>query len=170
MRGAVPGASRSPHSGSRGGMLPGARTGKEGTMRKFSGVALAATALLVVAGAAAANTAPVTDTPQYNTAAEFTIKGTVAEVKTHTSVQGYTDLHLIMDTEKGPMEVHLGPVAFLTKRGFEFAKGDAVVVTGSRISAADGEVLVAREIRKNEKTLTVRNARGNPVWPKNIKD
>lgn len=127
-------------------------------------VALAATGAALAARA----TAPVSDTPAYDTNAEFTIKGTVSEVKTHDSIAGYRDEHLVIATEKGDIEVHLAPEVYLAKKGFQFAKGDEVVVTGSKTRYEGIEVLVAREVTKSGRVLTVRNSRGDPSWPKKL--
>ncbi len=137
-------------------------------MRRLRAGALPAAILLLTMGAAAADKAspPVADTPIYNAAEEYLVRGAVADVKTHESVQGYTDLHLIITTEHGNMEVHVAPLSYLSKRGFEFVKGDQVVVTGSKVTTADGDILIAREIRKGDRVLAVRSYTGRPAWPK----
>jgi hypothetical protein len=71
---------------------------------------------------------------------------------------------IILKTEKENLEVHVGPTAFVTQSGFTFAKGDQVEVVGSRVRFGDAEVLLAREVQKEGKTLVVRDANGVPKW------
>ncbi len=72
--------------------------------------------------------------------------------------------HLIVKTDQGKMEVHLGPTSFLEKQQFTFAKDDQVEVTGSKIKVEGADALIAREVKKGGKTLTLRNAQGVPAW------
>jgi hypothetical protein len=45
-----------------------------------------------------------------------------------------------------------------------FAKGDQVEVIGSKVKGTDTEVVIAREVKKDGKVLTLRNAQGIPAW------
>jgi hypothetical protein len=134
----------------------------------------AATALaglgLIMAGVVLSGAKPAgpSDTPNYDSKAEYAVKGTVAGVKEHDSVQGYKDTHIILTTVQGDMEVHVGPSSFLAKRGFEVKPGEELLVIGCKTLFEDKPVLVAREIRKGDHKLTLRGMRGNPVWPKNL--
>ncbi len=69
-----------------------------------------------------------------------------------------------MKTDAGTEDVRLGPAAFVQSKGFAFAAGDAVTVTGSKISVAGKAVVVAREVRKGGKVLTLRDENGRPLW------
>ncbi len=139
------------------------------TIRESVLATAVATVVLAVAAWAGKPAPPVSDTPAYDVAAEFTVKGTVTETKTHESTLGYTDLHLLIATEKGNFEVHVAPLLFVQKKGFEFAKGDVISVTGARAVVEGLAVFVAREIRKGSRTLTVRDFVGRPVWPKKLR-
>lgn len=141
------------------------------TNRRRSAItSVVALALLVSTTAIAGNKAATpSDTPPYNSDAEYVVNGTVTAVKTHDSVMGFKDTHFIIATTVGDMEVHVGPVAYLVKRGFEVKPGDKVVVTGCKTIYEDKPVLVARQIRSGDLSVTVRNTRGKPVWPKNIR-
>ena len=44
------------------------------------------------------------------------------------------------------------------------AKGDQIEVIGSKIKYQDADALIAREVKKAGKVLTLRHARGFPVW------
>ncbi len=101
----------------------------------------------------------------YDAATEVTLSGTVDEVKqTQSPGRGMGGVHLIFSTATGPLEVLLGPASFVSSKDFSFAKGDALTVTGSKITTAGQEVVVAREITKGDRTLTLRDARGFPLW------
>ncbi len=54
--------------------------------------------------------------------------------------------------------------AFVSDKGFSFAKGDAVEVTGSKVTLTGKEYVIAREVVKDGKTLTLRDKNGIPEW------
>ena len=104
--------------------------------------------------------------PHYDPKTEVTVKGTVEEVKEYPSQGGgsHTGLHVILRTDNGSLAVHLGPTDYWKKNGFELAKGDAIEVTGSKIKVDDAEFIIAREVKKGDKVVTLRNAQGVPAW------
>jgi hypothetical protein len=100
----------------------------------------------------------------YNPATEVTVKGTVEEVNQVTGRRGWAGTHLTLKTDGGSLDVHLGPSSFMASKKFEIAKGDQIEVIGSKVSYQGHDGLVAREIRKGDQTLTVRDAQGIPLW------
>jgi len=101
----------------------------------------------------------------YNPATEVTLKGNVDEVKQIQSQgKGSGGLHFILGAEPTPIEVLVGPAWYVSSKNFAFAKGDAVTVTGSKMTMGGAEVVVAREIKKGEDVLTLRDANGFPLW------
>jgi hypothetical protein len=101
----------------------------------------------------------------YDPTTETTVKGTVEEIKQISGPRGGPGgAHLILKTDKETLEVHLGPTAFLEQEKFTFAKGDQVEVTGSKVKIGATDALLAREVKKGDKTLTLRNAQGVPMW------
>jgi len=101
----------------------------------------------------------------YNPATETTIKGTVEEVKTISGRRSWWNgIHLMLKAEDKTLDVHLGPESFLKEKGFSFAKGDQVEVIGSKVNYQGGEAIIAREVKKDGKTLTLRDAQGFPEW------
>jgi hypothetical protein len=96
------------------------------------------------------------------------VKATVAEIKTHESVQGYQDMHVILKTTVGDMEVHLGPASYLVKRGIVLKPGDEVVVTGCKTTWEDRPVILARGLKAGNRNVTLRNMKGKPAWPKDL--
>lgn len=102
----------------------------------------------------------------YDAAAEVTLHGTITEVK---KVQcegcGYmAGTHLMLKTAAESMEVMLGPTTFLNNKDFALTKGDEIEVTGAKIKIDDQYQLLAREVKKGEHTLTLRDKSGRPMW------
>ncbi|HXH50044.1 MAG TPA: hypothetical protein VNM47_11935 [Terriglobia bacterium] len=100
----------------------------------------------------------------YNPANETTVKGTIEEVKTVTGRHGWNGTHLTLKTENKTFDVHLGPASFLKEKGFSFAKGDEIEVTGATTEVAGSDALIAREVKKEDKTLALRDPQGIPKW------
>jgi hypothetical protein len=61
-------------------------------------------------------------------------------------------------------QVQLAPVGLLKQSQLVLREGDTVSVTGYEVSGMDGDLLVATEIRKGDKRVVLRDARGRPVW------
>ena len=111
--------------------------------------------------------------PVYDAATEATFQGTVQSVE-QIADQGREGrgrgrralggTHIILSTATGPVEVHVGPAAFLTENKVVIVDGDAVEIIGSRVSLDDEPFVVAREIRKGDQTWTLRDATGRPLW------
>jgi len=103
---------------------------------------------------------------RYEIANEVTIKGVVQEVKDYQCpVSGGMGAHLIVKTDKGLMTVHLALSKFLSDYGFNFAKGDEVVIIGVKAKVGDDEdALLARKIERGNQTFTFRDKGGKPLW------
>lgn len=104
--------------------------------------------------------------PRYDTSTEVTMKGTVEKVESQIGKMGWNGTHLVVRFEAEALIVHVGPSSYLAQKRFSFAAGDQIEVTGSKIKFEGGDVLVAREIRKGDKLLTLRNQQGIPAWSK----
>lgn len=101
----------------------------------------------------------------YNPDTETTLTGTVEAINTVSGRHGWSGTHLTLKTESGETyDVHLGPSAYVEKENFTFAEGDQVEVTGSKVTYKGKDAIVAREITKDGKTLTLRDAQGFPAW------
>jgi len=50
------------------------------------------------------------------------------------------------------------------EKGYVFSKGDQTEVVGSRVKYEGTDVVVARQVKKDGKTLELRNATGVPTW------
>ncbi len=100
----------------------------------------------------------------YNPATETTLQGTVSAVTNPTGRRGWSGVHLSLQSGGQTYDVHLGPSAYITNSGFAFANGDKIQVTGSKIQINGADALIAREITKDGKTLTLRDKQGFPKW------
>lgn len=105
----------------------------------------------------------------YDPSTVVTIKGTVQEVQQGTAPAGHQQMggmgvHLVLKTDKETQAVLVGPQSFLTQKNFSFSKGDQIEVTGSKVKYGSSEAIIAREIKKGDKTLMLRNEQGIPEW------
>jgi hypothetical protein len=91
--------------------------------------------------------------------------GTIDSVKNVPSQgRGGGGLHLVLTAPSGSIEVHVGPAWFVSSKNITFAKGDALTVVGSKVTLAGQDVLIAREIKKGDQVLILRDAKGFPLW------
>lgn len=105
--------------------------------------------------------------PRYDTSTEATLRGTVQDVKQVTGgpgMRGLSGTHVVIRTDQETIEVHFGPSAFLVEQKFAVQTGDSIVVVGSRTTVAGAAVVLAREVRKGDQTVTLRDAQGFPKW------
>jgi hypothetical protein len=102
--------------------------------------------------------------PRYDPATEVTLEATVEEVKQIAGRRRGTGTHLVVRTDAGVLDVHVGPSSFLAAKNFSFEKGDQLLITGSKIMYGGAEALIAREIKKGDSTLVLRDEKGFPLW------
>ncbi len=60
--------------------------------------------------------------------------------------------------------VHLGPAEALAQYNFAPKPGDALTVTGSKLTTGQGTVIVAAEVKAGDRTITLRDSLGRPTW------
>ena len=99
----------------------------------------------------------------YDSSAETTVTGTVEQVQ-HYQRGRLPAIHLILKSGAETFDVLLGPAAYISDRGFTFAKGDTVQVLGAKLTAGTTPAIIAREVTKDGKKLTLRDATGRPLW------
>jgi DNA/RNA endonuclease YhcR with UshA esterase domain len=99
----------------------------------------------------------------YDPATETNIKGSVEDVTQGTRGR-MMGTHLTVKTGDATREVILGPSAFISRKGFSFAKGDSIEITGSKTTMGGRDYVIAREVVKDGKTLTLRDKNGRPQW------
>lgn len=134
-------------------------------MGKLKYVSLTMIVALGVAAAVFAQGGGYRGGRHYNAATEVTFSGAVDEVKlVPSSGRGPGGLHLMVKSGTGIQDVRVGPMSYVTSKNFEFAKGDAITVTGSKVTMGGQEIVIAREIKKGDQVLTLRDAKGIPLW------
>jgi hypothetical protein len=100
----------------------------------------------------------------YDPATEVTVHGTIVKVIRTAGRRAGPGMHLTLQTAEESYDVHVGPASYVEKQGFRFRAGDRIEVTGSRLTLAGGQAILAREIRKGARVLTLRDAQGIPKW------
>jgi hypothetical protein len=116
---------------------------------------------VVFSAPARAQTARV---PIYNPKTETTFSGVVQEVKEVPGPGRSSGTHLVVKGKEATREVHVGPTWYLQQNGISFSKGEHIEVTGSQVKYEGSDVIIAREIKAGDKTITLRNDQGFPLW------
>ena len=126
----------------------------------MKGLPIACVCALVAAAPALAQAPP--RAPEYDVAAEVTVRGEVTDIHESKVATDHPGLHLILKNDEETVEIHACPVRFLSELEFTIAIGDKLVVVGSR--PRKGTVIVAREITKGQLSLILRDKKGVPNW------
>jgi len=85
----------------------------------------------------------------------------VTTMKMHSG--NYHGVHLELKTDKGVVEIHLGPEEYVNKQ-ITIKKGDTLTVTGSKERYNDTTVIFAGTVTKDGKTVKLRDEDGIPAW------
>ncbi|PYX35151.1 MAG: hypothetical protein DMG75_15110 [Acidobacteria bacterium] len=102
--------------------------------------------------------------PKYDAHTETKMKGTVEEVRLPPKGSEKEVAHLLVKSGTDSVDVYLCPKSFLDEMGVSFAKGDEIVLTGSKVKPDTADLVLAREVVKGNDTLVLRDEKGNPVW------
>ena len=102
--------------------------------------------------------------PVYELSKEVTVRGMVTAVQQHAGWMGWDGVQVVLQTDAGAVEVQVAPKSFLDLMELEVKGGDTLEVTGSPAKTPDGDVLLAREVRKKNVVIAVRDKKGTPVW------
>lgn len=103
----------------------------------------------------------------YDASAETTISGTIEEINIM-DMMCHSGTHLTVKTDKGNMEVALGPSKFLSDQKLDLKKGDQIQIVGAKANTGRGEIIMARQITRSGKTVTLRDEKGTPGWPRDM--
>lgn len=102
--------------------------------------------------------------PKYDSTTEAKFKVTVQDLKLPAKGSEKEAAHLLVKSGEDTIDIYLCPKAFLDDMGANFAKGDEVTVTGSKIKQDGADLILAREVVKGADTLMLRDDKGKPVW------
>ena len=101
--------------------------------------------------------------PQYDPATVISISGTVQEVRELAEPPALKGIHVTL-VEKRGMQVYVAPAPFLRAFAVTFVKGDRLHISGSKVRFRGAELVLAREVRRDNDVLVVRDEKGNPYW------
>ena len=79
-----------------------------------------------------------------------------------------TGTHLVVRKGTARIEVHLAPAWFLERSGFVFSPGEAVSITGTRITVSRHHGILAREVRRDDVVMKFRDEHGLPLWRREL--
>jgi hypothetical protein len=97
----------------------------------------------------------------YNIATETSVSGTLAQPP----ARGRMGMYLSVQRDDGAMmDVRVAPRSYLAARGVTLLQGDQLEFTGSKVVIEGTPVLLAREITKDGRTLSLRDRSGHPLW------
>lgn len=119
--------------------------------------------LIVVLTATSPKRAP--RVPTYNAATEVKAQGIVEEIQEfYCPISDDQGTHLKLKTDRGTLQVHVGPARFLRSQQVSFKVGDQVQVLGARLQYDGADALLAREITRGDEVFILRDHLGQPVW------
>ena len=107
---------------------------------------------------------PGKGTPVYDPQTETTTTGVIQEVKEVPGPGRSSGTHLIVKAGDELDDIHVGPTWYLKHHSCALAKGDQIEVIGSKVKYQGAATVVARQIKKGDKSWTLRDARGIPLW------
>lgn len=102
--------------------------------------------------------------PRYDPAAKIDVKLTVTDVRDVAAGNALVGLHLTAKNGTDTFDVYVGPTDFVKEFEGNFEKGDQLQVIGCRVKADSGDIILAKEIKKGETSLLLRDDQGTPNW------
>jgi len=98
----------------------------------------------------------------YDVAREVTLVGTVQSYSAAVQAAPLGP-HVILRTNQGTVDVHLGNARLLAASHFTIQTGDTLRIIGEEMAYGTGTQFVARIVQKGTQALTVRSVRGIPL-------
>jgi hypothetical protein len=102
--------------------------------------------------------------PKYDQKTESKTKGVVDDIKVLVLGSRKDFVQLIVKSGDDKVSIYVCPKPFQDEMGITFAKGDEILVTGSKVKQEEVDVILARELVKGTDTLMFRDGKGNAVW------
>jgi hypothetical protein len=103
--------------------------------------------------------------PGGGTATVQTFEGKIAEIvylPGAAADSGMVEIRL--QTAAQTTLIRLAPSGFLKQIGLLLREGDAVAVRGFPVSGMEGDLIIATEVRKGDRSVSLRDTRGRPAW------
>jgi hypothetical protein len=102
---------------------------------------------------------------RYDTKTVETVQGKVLSIdKTSPPGNRSHGIHLMLQTDKGTIPVHLGPAWYVDKQTPRIEANDTITVTGSRVTIDGKETIIAAQVKKGDEVLKLRDENGVPAW------
>lgn len=117
-------------------------------------------AMLIPANRGAAQS----QTPPYDPATAIDFSGTVEDIRDVADPPPAKGLHLSVRANDTLFDVLLGPADFVRDFEAAYSKASQIDVKGWKVKFGAATVIVAREIRKADITLSLRDRQGRPLW------
>ena len=98
-----------------------------------------------------------------------TLSGEVVNVQRGPVRQGGKGnlVRFTLKTDKGPVQVFLGPAKYVDAQTVKLARGDQVEVKASKITGPKGRTtFTAAEVTKGGQLMKLRDDQGTPLWPR----
>jgi hypothetical protein len=116
------------------------------------------------------DTAPAAE-PNYDTATDIDVMVVVADIRDVAAGNPLDGLHLMVRPESAKAnaettDVYLAPDDFMKDFPCHFTKGDRIQLKGSKVKYNGGPAVLAREVRREDTTLYLRDEHGVPYWKK----
>jgi hypothetical protein len=99
---------------------------------------------------------------KYNPKTVETVQGRVLSMEK--MQQRGSGVHLMLQTDKETVAVHLGPSWYIDKQTPNIETNDTITVTGSRVTVGGKPAIIATEVKKGDEVLKLRDDNGIPVW------
>ena len=101
----------------------------------------------------------------YNTQTVETVSGEVKKVDFFTPTKGWSrGVHLMLQTSKEEISIHMGPEWYLNEKSISFKEGDKIEVKGSRVTFESKPAIIASEFKRDTTNTQLRDVAGYPVW------
>jgi hypothetical protein len=118
---------------------------------------------------AADKSADVPAEPRYDPTTVVNIAVVVVESREVAKGNPLAGTHLTVKPDSGksdaePLDVYLAPSDFIKQFNLVFRAGDRIEITGSKGKLGAAPVILAREVRRSDTTLYIRDQKGDPIW------
>jgi hypothetical protein len=101
----------------------------------------------------------------YNTNTLETIAGEVVSVDKIMPEKNMSyGVHIVLKAEAETIPVHLGPVWYIENQDVKIEATDKVEIKGSRITFEGKPAIIAKEVKRGDEVLILRDENGFPVW------
>jgi hypothetical protein len=100
----------------------------------------------------------------YDRADETTISGMILHVVPFAAPDGAVGVHFDLRGPNGMINVHVAPAGYIGQQNVSFFADEQIEITGMMVVQDGNKSFVARVIKADDKTFTLRTDDGKPVW------